>query len=252
MTLWQARVMGLVLVLALVTPGMAAQEYHVQSGYASLPPPLSSINPEEIPVWELPLGLFLICAGGWATELLLSVRIWSALGYRRVTRSNVLAQAVRSSVFSAIRKNPGIHLRGLARETGIQLGTLRHHLQMLSRTGKITGRPDSEALRFYENNGMYTETQQRVLRHLQNATRKQILDVLLRQPSAGRDEIAGLLGFTGAAITWHMNLLEADRIIRVERTGRNVRYMIPEDVSRCLTDYLPVEPGSALAPFRLI
>jgi len=242
MTLWQARLRVLVLVLALVTPGMAASEYHVQSGYASPPPLLSSVpsSPEEIPSWELPLGLLIIFAAGWAAELLITIKIGAALGYRRVTRSNVLAQAVRSSVFSAIQKNPGIHLRGLARETGIRLGTLRHHLQMLSQTGKITGHPDAEALRYYENNGMYTETRQLVLRHLRNATRKQILGILIRQPSAGRDEIAGLLGFTGAAITWHMNVLEADRIIRVEHTGRSVRYMIPEDVSRCLNDYLPV------------
>ncbi|MFA5348403.1 MAG: winged helix-turn-helix transcriptional regulator [Methanoregula sp.] len=242
MNLWRARALFLVLVLALVTPVMAAQEYHVQSGYASPPPPLSSVpsSPEEIPVWELPPGLLLMLAAGWAAELLIAVKVWVALGYRRVTRSNVLAQAVRSSVFSAIQKNPGIHLRGLARETGIRLGTLRHHLQMLSFTGKIIGHADAEALRFYENNGMYTETRQLVLRHLRNATRKQILGVLIRKPSAGRDEIAGLLGFTGAAVTWHMNVLEADRIIRVERIGRIVRYVIPEDVDRCLNEYLPV------------
>jgi predicted transcriptional regulator len=242
MTLWQPRLLILVLVLALVTPGMAAREYHVQSGYTSPPPPLSSVpsSPEEIPVWELPLGLFLILAAGWVAELLIAIKMWAALGYRRVTRSNVLAQEVRSSVFSAIQKNPGIHLRGLARETGIRLGTLRHHLQMLSRTGKITGHPDAESLRFYENNHMYTGDQQRVLRHLRNATRKQILGILIRQPSAGRDEIAGKLGFTGAAVTWHMSILEADRIIRVERTGRIVRYVIPEDVNRCLNDYLAV------------
>jgi len=241
MTRWQAGGLALLLVLALVTPGMAVQEYHVQSGYASPPPPLSSVTsiPDEIPVWELPLGLFLMLAAGWAAELLIAIKVWAPLGYRRVTRSNVLAQAVRSSAFTAIQKYPGIHLRGLARETGIRVGTLRHHLQMLSRTGKITAHPDAEALRFYENNGMYTETRQRVLRHLRNATRKQILGILVRQPSAGRDEIAGLLGFTGAAVTWHMNVLEADRVIRVERTGRSIRYMIPEDVDRCLNEYLP-------------
>jgi len=105
---------------------------------------------------------------------------------------------------------------------------------MLSRAGKITGQADSVSMRFYENNGRYTEIEQRVLRHLRNTTRKKILEILLSEPSAGRDEIAGVLGFTGAAVTWHMKALEADRIILVERTGRNVRYIIPEEVRRCL------------------
>lgn len=242
MTLWHVKILFLILVLVLVTPGMAAQEYHVQSAYASPPPPLSSISsiPEEIPVWELPLGLLFILVAGCTAELLVSIKIWAALGYRRVTRSNVLTQAVRSSVFSAIQKNPGIHLQGLARETRIHLGTLRHHLNMLTLTGKITSSQDAASLRFYENGGTYTETQQMVLKHLRNATRRQILGVLVKQPSAGRDEIAGLLGFTGATITWHMKLLEVDRIITVQRSGRIVRYVIPDNVTCCLNDYLSV------------
>ena len=65
MTLWQGRILFLILVLALVTPGVAAQEYHVQSAYASPPPPLLPSIPEEIPVWELPLGLLVILAAGF-------------------------------------------------------------------------------------------------------------------------------------------------------------------------------------------
>ena len=50
-----------------VTPGIAAQEYHVQSAYARLPQPVSSISyiPEQIPVWELPLGLLFIIVAGY-------------------------------------------------------------------------------------------------------------------------------------------------------------------------------------------
>jgi predicted transcriptional regulator len=238
MTLWHVRILFLILVLALVTPGMAAQGYHVQSAYASPPPPHSPSTPEEIPVWELPLGLLFILAAGCTAELLVSIKIWAALGYRRVTRSNVLTQAVRSTVFSAIQKNPGIHLQGLASETKIHLGTLRHHLNMLTLTGKITLCQDAASLRFYENNGTYTETQQIVLKHLRNSTRKQILGVLVKQPSAGRHEIAELLGFTGATITWHMKLLEMDSIITIQRSGRIVRYVIPDNVNCCLNDYL--------------
>jgi predicted transcriptional regulator len=77
-----------------------------------------------------------------------------------------------------------------------------------------------------------------VFKHLWNTTRKQILSVLVKQPSAGHYEIAGLLGFTGATITWHMKLLEADRIITVQRSGRIVWYVIPDNVNYCLNDYL--------------
>lgn len=241
MTVGGEKILFLILILTLVAPGMASQDYHVRSAYESLQQPISSIPliPEEIPVWDLPLGIFIILIGGYITEILVFFKLWTLLGYRRVTRSNVLEQPGRFSVFQAILKNPGIHMQGLARETHIHLGTVRHHLQMLTITGKITCSQDAATLRFYENNGTYSETQKQVLKHLRNETRNQILDVLTKHPSTGRDEIARLLGFTGATITWHMKVLEAARLIEVQRSGRIVRYRIPDDVACYLTTYFP-------------
>ncbi|MEN6443738.1 MAG: winged helix-turn-helix transcriptional regulator [Methanoregula sp.] len=241
MTSWYIRLF-LLLILALVTaaPCMAAGAYQVQSGYANPPGPFTTpIVPKEIPVWELPFGTLVVSIVCCLPEFIAAIKIWAALGYRRVSRSNVLEQEIRSSVFSTIQGNPGIHLHGLARETKTRLGTLRHHLQMLCLMGKITKCRDSGTVCFFENNGAYTRTRKLVLKHLHNETRKRILDVLKKDPSAGRNEIAAMLGFTGATITWHMKRLEEDRIVCVMKSGRTVRYLIPVDVSRCLDEYLP-------------
>lgn len=227
-----------ILILLLISPGMASPEYSVQSAYESPNPPLSlfCVIPDEIPVWELPIGIFILLIGVYIVEILFFLKIWAMFGYRRVTQSNVLDHAARLSVFQVIQKNPGIHMQSLARETKIHLGTLRHHLHMLTKTGKITCCQDTATIQYYENNGKYTETQKLVLKHLRNTTRNQILNLLKNQPSFGRDEIARQLGVTGATITWHMKLLEADRLIQVQRNGRNVLYLPSEALSRCLND----------------
>ncbi|PWR75808.1 winged helix-turn-helix transcriptional regulator [Methanospirillum stamsii] len=226
----------LIIILVLIIPQIVFADYYVQSGYEDPQHPISSICviPHEIPAWELPIDIFLLLLGVYCIDILIFLKIWMVLGYRRVTRTNVLEHDVRLSVLKAIQKNPGIHMQSLSRETKIHLGTLRHHLHMLSITGKITCCQDTATIRFFENNDMYSETQKMVLKHLRNNTRNQILSLLKNQPSVGRDEIARLLGFTGASITWHMKLLEADQLIQVQRSGRIVRYLISEDVTRFL------------------
>lgn len=232
----------LLLILFLVpVPCTAGPVYQVRSGYTSLPPPSAiPVVPGEVPVWELPLGVITTLAVAFPFEILLAVKLWAALGYRRVFGSNVLANDTRSMVFSAIRENPGIHLHGLAREAKIGMGTLRHHLDKLLAAGKITGRHDAARVRFYENNGAYSAAEQVVLRHLHNETRKKILALLLVTPSAGRNEIARVLGMTGSTITWHMKILEEDGLLCPQREGKTIVYAIPDEMQNCLRGLLPV------------
>jgi predicted transcriptional regulator len=232
-------VLPLILVLVLAVPGMAAPEYHVRSAYLH-PPPVSSIpaSPEEISVWDLPLGLLIMIAGVCFVEILAALKMWAILGYRRVTRSTVLEQNVRFAVFQAIQKNPGIHLQALARETNICLGTVRHHLRLLSSTGRIICSRNGSTVQFFENNGKFPKASRLILKHLHHETRRKILQIIRTDPSSGRNEIARLLQLSGATVTWHMKLLEADKIVSVERNGRKVRYLIPGAVSGYLDEYL--------------
>lgn len=229
-----------IIVFTFAIPAMAAPDYHIRSGYSSPPPPQAvPAAPQEVPVWELPLGILLAVIGTLPVESLVAVKTWAMLGYRRISAKNVLDHPGRSAIFSAIQKNPGIHLHGLARETKTTIGTLRHHLHMLIDTEKVSERHNAADVSFYENDGTYTPVQQVVLRHLRNETRKKILCILLDNPSSGRDEIARETAMNGATITWHMNRLEKDGIIQAQRIGRRTCYRMPDDVRWCLYKHLP-------------
>ncbi|TAJ45486.1 ArsR family transcriptional regulator [Methanofollis fontis] len=222
------RVAFLVLALALVQAVSAA--YVVSPGGAHPPsgPPAAL---HEVAVWELPLWVVLLEVCVLPLELLGAAKTCLALGWRRVAPRNVLDHPLRSEIYDAIRASPGIHLRGLSDVAAMPLSTLRYHLAVLEEHHKITTLDEDGYRRFYENSGTYTQVQQRVFKHLRNATTRQILVGILEHPGATRQEIADILGISGPAVTWHVNRLAEDRIISRERDGRAVRYRIREDAA---------------------
>jgi len=231
------RAVVLVAALALfLAPAVAAQEYTVTSGY-SHPPPAGAVPevPVPVPVFSLPLWILLSQIGCIPLEAFATFKIWLSLGYRRVRNENVLDQDVRSRVYNYIRENPGIHLRGLAGEMHLKLGTLRYHLNVLRTTHKITVAENPATVRFYENSGTYSATEQQVLKHLRNPTTRRILGILLARPSATRQEIADAVGITGPSITWHMKRLEEDHLVFMRKDGRTTAYTVPAPVAGYLT-----------------
>jgi len=219
-----------VAVLAFALAHAASASYIVSPGEL-YPPSGSPFAPHEVAFWELPLWVIVLEICIVPIELLGAAKIWFSLGCRRVGRINVLDNPARTGIYNVIRAAPGIHLRALSDTAAMPLSTLRYHLAVLQDHHKITTLNEDGHLRFYENSGTYTSAQQRVLKHLRNATTRNILIGIQEHPGASRQEIANSVGISGPAVTWHIKKLTEDRIIRQERDGRAVRYRISEDAA---------------------
>ncbi len=233
---------GLLLLLLVVSPA-GARVYEVVSGYEAPPEtPVRLIVPVEVELWELPIWLILVHFACIPAELFVPLKIWGYLGYRRVRRENLLDNPVRARIFSCISERPGIHLRGLVRETGIKLGTLRYHLNALQRSRLIAAVDSDGQVCFFRNDGAYPGPEQQLLVHLRRRVPRGILCLLLHCPSATRKEIAESLGVTGPTITWNMARLERDHLVFAERDGRFTRYHVPRDIAPDLEKWLS-DPG---------
>ncbi len=230
-------ILGIALLLIMVgTAGVSAQEYTVRSGFQNPPPPDAiPRTPAPVSFFDLPLWVILAQVALLPPELFLSIKLWVFLGFRRVSEENVLDQGVRAKIYEYIRKNPGIHLRGLAEEMDISMGTLRYHLNILKDTHKITLNEGVASVSFYENNGSYTPAEQHILKHLRNETTKKILKILITSPSSTRADIAHEIGVTGPSITWHMKRLEDDDILVTHREGRKISYEILPHIASYLS-----------------
>ena len=220
------------IVLLLVAIPAGARTYEVVSGHANPPPEgAEKTVPVEVELWELPVWLLLMQLVCTPIELLAPLKVWGYLGYRRVNRENLLDNDTRARVFSCIVGHPGIHFHGIARETGVRLGTLRYHLDLLRRSHTIVLVESDGYACYFKNDGTYSGSEQQVLVHLRRGVPHEILTLLLQRPSATRTELAESLGVAGPTITWHMKRLERDHLVSAERDGRCVRYHIPGEIA---------------------
>lgn len=224
--------LAVVVITATALPPVSAQEYVVQSGYDSpVAADAGARTPVPVGFWALPFWVMLAQILLFPPEIFLSAKLWAVMGIRRVSRGNVLDQGLRAKIYEHICRNPGIHMRGLAAEMDLKMGTLRHHLGMLQGNHKITVFEDAGSVRFFENSGTYSTDEQAILRHLRNETTRTILRILIEQPATTRQDLAESLGISGPSVSWHMKRLEEDRLIVTSKDGRTSVYEVPTPVA---------------------
>ncbi|WP_301676448.1 winged helix-turn-helix transcriptional regulator [Methanoculleus methanifontis] len=215
--------------MLLIPTGSAASTIMSEGEFPELVPG----DPAAIYIWNVPLKLVLLDFVFMIAPLLflpvqflISVAVWLVLGQRRISRKNVLEHDTRRAAYLCIRENPGINHSTLSCTLGVNVGTLRYHLATLCETGQIVSEHDHGFLRYYANGRPASEGEGYPI----NGTRKQILDLLARNPGIARKEVASALGISGASVTWHTGLLIRDGAIRSERDGRMVRYFPRRDI----------------------
>ncbi|MEI6292623.1 MAG: winged helix-turn-helix transcriptional regulator [Methanomicrobiales archaeon] len=153
-------------------------------------------------------------------------------GFRRITASNVLDHPERRLVFGIIRDNPGIEFSGLARDSGININTLRYHIDTLVYHGKVTVSRGRGIFRYFENHGRYSEFERLALPYTKNPVSKTLLSVIGQFPGVTQNSLADNVGITCPTVRWHIQRFESDGIVRSAREGRNVcYYLTPEAAS---------------------
>lgn len=172
-------------------------------------------------------------------ESLLPMKFLIYLGFRRISPKNVLGHTTRSIIYDRIAAQPGINFTALAHETGVNRGTLRYHLEILSLSGKIVALDEGEGCtRYFQDSGRFTLFEQHVIKHLGSEVRKKIILHLLSHPVATRQEVREVINITFPSVTWNMVRLCSDEIVRSERNGKLISYRINPDVRLVVEHFL--------------
>ena len=232
------RITGIALVIfCLALLPSAASATAVQDAY-----------PEKVPldlmpvyVWNIPLDIVILGLVSVFVpvlfvpmQLVFSLLAWLHFGHKRVLRNNVLENETRNAVYLCIRDNPGINTSSLSQLLGMNIGTLRYHVELLCRMGKVVPEPNSRGMRYYVDTGTCPGLERKVAGYLNEQAKSRILNVVLQHPGSTRKEIASRLIMSGANVTWHMKPLLRDGIVRDEKRGRFVRYYICADAKECV------------------
>jgi predicted transcriptional regulator len=230
--------------LSLIVPASALTGgYSIDPAYGSTGSVAMDLS--RISFWDLSLREMAIVAGFAVSpfivvllEILFALKLFSFLGFRRIFKGNILTNATRNRVYTAIRLRPGIRFPDLCAETGISRGALNYHIALLRLSNKIHITKLHGIIRFYENNGKYSAIEQKILNGLDNDAARIIIGTLLAHPGSSRNDLEKILAVSGPTVSWHVKRLCEDGLIEVRRDGRFSRY----ELSEAVLDYMRKNP----------
>jgi predicted transcriptional regulator len=218
-------------------------------GYVVMPyHPDANLTPEQLALidnsgadatvsfWELPLwiqvsyswGALLTVAGSLLVLPLAVRRLKSPLDNRN-----------RQSVYNYIEDNPGCIAPDVSRNTGMNKGTVRYHIQRLELESKIVLRKIGKFMRLYRNSSTYDEREKLVASHLRNKMSKAVIEVLMEHPGSTNQEVSELIKVEKSLIYRYIQQLINDRIVSAEDDGKHKRYFIAEVAKPAVIKLLP-------------
>jgi len=224
-------------------------------GYSAAPAPAGALpgNPQDpVPIsfGDLTVRQMIIAISlsfcpvlVYPVEIFFYLKAMAALGYRKVEQNAIRWNRNRQKIYDCIAANPGLKFHSLEHLTGMKEGTLKYHLLILSMKRRIVTLGSGRSMRYFENNGRYNEREKKVFIHLQNATTRRILEILVAYPEVSRKEIAESVGITGPSISWHMKQLAGDGIITTCQKWRAVRYTLCPAVANILRSFRELQSG---------
>lgn len=155
-------------------------------------------------------------------------------GFRRISRKNVLEHDARQVIYQAITATPGTDVKTLTEITGINENTLRYHIDRLVATGKVTSFPRPGVVRYFQNQGVFTQFEQRVFHYLWTTTPRGILWLLRQNPGLTRQQLADALMIAGPSVTRQMDNLIEDGIVENRSFGRSNHYYLTAESAQTL------------------
>jgi hypothetical protein len=163
-------------------------------------------------------------------------------GFRRISKKNVLEHEARHVIYQAITAAPGIDVKTLTGMTGINENTLRYHLDRLAATGKIHCFARPGVVRYFQNQGAYSQFDHGVFHYLWTDTPRAILWLLHQHPGLTRQHIADALMIAGPSVTRQMDNLIEDGIVENRSPGRSNHYYLTADAARTIDSVMSRAP----------
>ncbi len=123
----------------------------------------------------------------------------------------------RGVIYEYIRRHPGTHVRGMAKDLRLATGAMQYHLSWLEKHGFVK----TKRLGFYRlvfPTMVFREEQELILGVLSQDTPREMLLRLVEDPSVSQGDLARSMGFSQPTVSWHMERLVELGVIRKRRT----------------------------------
>lgn len=135
-----------------------------------------------------------------------------------------LELSTREDILKTIVGFPGLHFRELKRRTGLAVGTLRYHLDVMQEAQLIIEEKQDEKSRLYPPD--LSQQDRRILGLLRQRNLRRTIVHLIDNPGATNKEICRQLEVSPSTQSWYLDKLKRSEVVEFEVEGRNHRYYV--------------------------
>jgi predicted transcriptional regulator len=146
----------------------------------------------------------------------------------------------RTKLMSYIKENPGVTLHDLSRSLGMNVGTARYHLFILSLNHKVvSAKYDEKFVRYFPNSGAYSKNEQLALSLVRRDGVRKLLSLLLEKPGLSNLEISKQLDIRDNAVSRYIKeLLEIEVVSKKSTDSGMSLYYINEAYKNIIASML--------------
>jgi predicted transcriptional regulator len=130
-------------------------------------------------------------------------------------------------VYEYISQNPGSYLNKAAQDMGMNINTIRYHLDNLEHEGLITSKNDMN-LRTYFVIDTLDKVDRNITSLLQQKRFRDMIIIVIARPGITHKGICQELALKESTVTKYLALLIDRNIIIVERMGKEKHYSVSE------------------------
>ena len=148
-----------------------------------------------------------------------------------------LNQSTRMEIYNFVKANPGIQFRGISNCLNLSIGVAQYHLGLLTKAGLISFFRDGRYKRYFESK-KFKKGEMVIISLIRRKTTGQILKILLEKKQASHGDLSSQLSMTSQALTWQMNHLKKEGIVRGIKEGTKTIYFLDESSIPILRQYI--------------
>ena len=126
----------------------------------------------------------------------------------------------RDKILKIIHENPGIHVRGLMKESGLENGVILHHLRKLEEAGKVKSQRRPKYRRYYSAD--VSEEQIPVIRNMRKPTKKDVLFKIMTEGNPSFQELTLKIDKSPGTLSWNLSgLIDEGVIEKCKKDGKD-------------------------------
>jgi len=131
---------------------------------------------------------------------------------------------LRRKIYQIVRNYAGAHFREIVRKSKLATGSVKYHLDYLTKQGLIKNEKEGNNLRYYPRS--FKAENKRIMGFLRQKRIRDIILFVLTRDNCNHEMIVKFVRLSPSTVSWHLKKLEDASIIGFAKKGRRTHYNI--------------------------